>query len=144
MTARAFAGFGVRLALSAMLLAGTVATVTNGVAPAAAGARGDAKAAKQAAAQGAKAQKALAKKQYDKAIGFAEAAVALDLAGREVEAEQLLGAFVRVRSPQDAARVAGAGPARLVPQLLAAARTVSAAREWDLVHALRVAGIAGA
>ncbi|MCX5400775.1 hypothetical protein [Streptomyces sp. NBC_00102] len=74
----------------------------------------------------------------------ADAAVALDLAGRDAEAGQLLGAFVRVRSPQDAARVAGASPARLVPQLLAAARTVSAAREWDLVHALRVAGLAGA
>ncbi|MFD6423245.1 hypothetical protein [Streptomyces sp. NPDC060198] len=74
---------------------------------------------------------------------IADAAVALDLAGREAEAEELLGAFVRVRSPQDAARIAGAGPARLVPQLLAAARAVSAAREWDLVHALRVAGVAG-
>ncbi|MEU1085665.1 hypothetical protein ABZ401_02340 [Streptomyces sp. NPDC005892] len=74
---------------------------------------------------------------------IADAAVALDLAGRQAEAEELLGAFVRVRSPQDAARIAGAGPPRLVPQLLAAARTVSAAREWDLVHALRVAGIAG-
>ncbi|WP_328718490.1 hypothetical protein OHT52_02720 [Streptomyces sp. NBC_00247] len=74
---------------------------------------------------------------------IADAAVALDLAGREAEAAELLGAFVRVRSPQDAARVAGAGPARLVPRLLAAARAVSAAREWDLVHALRVAGVAG-
>ncbi|MGW2277878.1 hypothetical protein [Streptomyces sp. NPDC001770] len=74
---------------------------------------------------------------------IADAAVALDLAGREAEAEELLGAFVRVRSPHEAARIAGAGPAHLVPQLLAAARGVSAAREWDLVHALRVAGIPG-
>ncbi|WP_327178912.1 hypothetical protein OG599_29005 [Streptomyces sp. NBC_01335] len=74
---------------------------------------------------------------------IADAAVALDLAGREAEAEELLGAFVRVRSPHEAARIAGAGPAHLVPQLLAAARKVSAAREWDLVHALRVAGVAG-
>ncbi|MFD6534303.1 hypothetical protein [Streptomyces sp. NPDC060184] len=74
---------------------------------------------------------------------IAEAAVALDLAGREAEAEELLGAFVRVRSPHEAARIAGAGPAHLVPQLLAAARRVSAAREWDLVHALRVAGVPG-
>ncbi|MGW2843071.1 hypothetical protein ACWCWD_35440 [Streptomyces sp. NPDC001493] len=73
---------------------------------------------------------------------IADAAVALDLAGREAEAEELLGAFVRVRSPHEAARIAGAGPAHLVPQLLAAARRVSAAREWDLVHALRVAGVA--
>ncbi|MFF7365291.1 hypothetical protein [Streptomyces sp. NPDC008125] len=72
---------------------------------------------------------------------IADAAVALDLAGREAEAEELLGAFVRVRSPHEAARIAGAGPVHLVPQLLAAARKVSTAREWDLVHALRVAGV---
>ncbi|MFE7752540.1 hypothetical protein [Streptomyces sp. NPDC057428] len=72
---------------------------------------------------------------------IADAVVALDRAGLEPEARALLGAFVRVRSPQDAARVAEAAPGHLVPQLLAAAREVSAAREWDLVHALRVAGI---
>ncbi|WP_405456140.1 hypothetical protein [Streptomyces sp. NBC_00101] len=74
---------------------------------------------------------------------IAEAAAALERAGRGSEAEELLSAFVRVRSPHDTARVAGAGAAHLVPQLLAAARGVSAAREWDLVHALRVAGVAG-
>ncbi|MEV3929312.1 hypothetical protein [Streptomyces sp. NPDC049944] len=73
---------------------------------------------------------------------IADAVVALDRAGLEPEARALLGAFVRVRTPQDAARIAEGGPRHLVPQLLAAAREVSAAREWDLVHALRVAGIA--
>ncbi|MFJ8923796.1 hypothetical protein ACIREK_30515 [Streptomyces sp. NPDC102415] len=73
---------------------------------------------------------------------IAEAVVALERAGLEPEARALLGAFVRVRTPQDAARVAEGGPRHLVPRLLAAAREVSAAREWDVVHALRVAGIA--
>ncbi|MFF2729635.1 hypothetical protein ACFVS9_17225 [Streptomyces sp. NPDC058008] len=73
---------------------------------------------------------------------IADAVVALDRAGLEPEARALLGAFVRVRTPQDAARMAEGGPRHLVPRLLAAAREVSATREWDLVHALRVAGIA--
>ncbi|MFD9502263.1 hypothetical protein [Streptomyces sp. NPDC060035] len=76
------------------------------------------------------------------AAEIADAVVALDRAGLEPEARALLGAFVRVRTAQDAARIAEGGPRHLVPQLLAAAREVSAAREWDLVHALRVAGIA--
>lgn len=76
------------------------------------------------------------------AAEIADAVVALDRAGREPEARALLGAFVRVRTAQDAARIAEGGPRHLVPQLLAAAREVSAEREWDLVHALRVAGIA--
>ncbi|MFJ8859052.1 hypothetical protein ACIRD8_11510 [Streptomyces sp. NPDC102451] len=73
---------------------------------------------------------------------IADAVVALDRAGLEPEARALLGAFVRVRTPQDTARVAEGGARHLVPRLLAAAREVSAAREWDVVHALRVAGIA--
>ncbi|MFI2779619.1 hypothetical protein [Streptomyces sp. ALB3] len=73
---------------------------------------------------------------------IADAVSALHGAGLEAEARALLGAFVRVRSPQDAARVAERGPRHLVPHLLAAAREVSTAREWDLVHALRVAGVA--
>ncbi|WP_406390938.1 hypothetical protein [Streptomyces sp. NBC_00887] len=76
------------------------------------------------------------------AAEIADAVVALDRAGLEPEARALLGAFVRVRTAQDAALIAEGGPSHLVPQLLAAAREVSAAREWDLVHALRVAGIA--
>ncbi|MEV5682606.1 hypothetical protein AB0L68_05340 [Streptomyces sp. NPDC052164] len=77
------------------------------------------------------------------AADIADAVVALDRAGRASEARALLGAFVRVRTPQDAAGVAGGGRAHLVPRLLAAARQVSAESEWDLVHALRVAGVAG-
>ncbi|MER5896092.1 hypothetical protein [Streptomyces sp. NPDC001876] len=76
------------------------------------------------------------------AAEIADAVVALDRAGLQPEAQALLGAFVRVRTAQDAALIAEGGPSHLVPQLLAAAREVSPAREWDLVHALRVAGIA--
>uniref|UniRef100_A0AAU2VJZ4 UL36 very large tegument protein n=1 Tax=Streptomyces sp. NBC_00008 TaxID=2903610 RepID=A0AAU2VJZ4_9ACTN len=75
------------------------------------------------------------------AAEIADAVTALDRAGRGPQAQALLGAFVRVRTPQDAARVAESDPRRLVPQLLAAARGVSQARERDVVHALRVAGI---
>ncbi|MFD7716450.1 hypothetical protein [Streptomyces sp. NPDC059814] len=75
------------------------------------------------------------------AAEIADAVVALDRAGRGPQAQALLGAFVRVRSPQDAARIAEGDPRHLVPQLLAAARGVSEARERDVVHALRVAGI---
>ncbi|MFD3608087.1 hypothetical protein ACFWXA_08430 [Streptomyces atroolivaceus] len=72
---------------------------------------------------------------------IAEAVAALDRAGLAPEVRALLGAFVRVRTPQDAARIAAGGPRHLVPQLLAAAREVSVARERDLLHALRSAGI---
>ncbi|GAA2453140.1 hypothetical protein GCM10010433_64400 [Streptomyces pulveraceus] len=75
---------------------------------------------------------------------IADAAVALERAGQGAQARALLGAFVRVRTPQDAARVAAGDPRRLVPHLLAEARAVSLARERDVVHALRVAGIIGA
>ncbi|TWG06738.1 hypothetical protein FHX80_115233 [Streptomyces brevispora] len=75
------------------------------------------------------------------AAEIADAVVALDRAGRGPQAQALLGAFVRVRTPQDAARIAESDPRHLVPQLLAAAREVSRARERDVVHALRVAGI---
>ncbi|MCG8965257.1 hypothetical protein [Streptomyces sp. CL12-4] len=63
--------------------------------------------------------------------------------GRHREARALLDACVRVRTPQQAARVAEAAPAVLVPLMLDAARAVSEERHWDLVHALRVAGLAG-
>ncbi|MEU9094082.1 hypothetical protein [Streptomyces sp. NPDC048428] len=75
------------------------------------------------------------------AAEIADAVVALDRAGRGAQAQALLGAFVRVRTAQDAARIAESDPRHLVPQLLAAARTVSEARERDVEHALRVAGI---
>ncbi|MFE3517647.1 hypothetical protein [Streptomyces sp. NPDC059166] len=76
------------------------------------------------------------------AAEVADAVVALDRAGLEPEARALLGAFVRAHTPEDSARIAERGPRRLVSQLIAAAREVSAAHEWDVVHALRVAGIA--
>ncbi|MEV7056894.1 hypothetical protein AB0N95_15570 [Streptomyces microflavus] len=77
------------------------------------------------------------------AAEVAEAVLALDGAGREGEARALLGAFVRVRTPQEAAKLAGGGGDRVLPHLLAAAREVSVEREWDLIHALRVAGVPG-
>ncbi|MFF8606035.1 UL36 very large tegument protein [Streptomyces sp. NPDC015346] len=73
---------------------------------------------------------------------LAGACAALHAEGHHREAHALLAAFVRVRTPEDAARLASADPHGLVPQLLDAARTVSPARERDLLHALRVAGLA--
>ncbi|MFD4026171.1 hypothetical protein ACFWRV_22090 [Streptomyces sp. NPDC058576] len=77
------------------------------------------------------------------AAEVAESVLALDAAGREREARDLLGAFVRVRTPREAAELAGTGGTPVLPLLLAAAREVSVEREWDLVHALRVAGVPG-
>ncbi|MEU0054184.1 hypothetical protein [Streptomyces sp. NPDC006309] len=68
------------------------------------------------------------------------AVLRLDEAGRHREAWALLDACVRVRTPEEAARCAAAGPERLVPLLLRAAHGVSDERHWDVVHALRVAG----
>ncbi|WP_406063837.1 UL36 very large tegument protein [Streptomyces sp. NBC_01077] len=75
---------------------------------------------------------------------LAGACAALRAEGHHREAHALLTAFVRVRAPEDAARLAAEDPRGLAPQLLEAARAVSAARERDLLHALRVAGLAGA
>lgn len=77
------------------------------------------------------------------AAEIAEAVLALDDAGRAEQARTLLGAFVRVRTPQEAAGIAERCGERVLPQLLAVAREVSVEREWDLVHALRVAGVPG-
>ncbi|WP_435973281.1 UL36 very large tegument protein [Streptomyces sp. Qhu_M48] len=74
---------------------------------------------------------------------LAGACAALRAEGHHREAHALLTAFVRVRAPEDGARLAAEDPRGLVPQLLEAARAVSVSRERDLVHALRVAGIAG-
>ncbi|KUL38789.1 hypothetical protein ADL12_16280, partial [Streptomyces regalis] len=60
--------------------------------------------------------------------------------GRYREVRALLDAYVRVRTPEEAARSAEPAPKTLVPLLLEAARGVSDERHWDLVHALRVAG----
>lgn len=73
---------------------------------------------------------------------IADAVLALGDAGREREADALLNAFVRVRTPEDAAHLAAHAPARLGPQLLAAAGAVSEGRRRDVVHAFRVARIA--
>ncbi|MFJ5933294.1 UL36 very large tegument protein [Streptomyces sp. NPDC093071] len=74
---------------------------------------------------------------------LAGACAALHAEEHHREAHALLTAFVRVRAPEDAARLAGADPRGLVPQLLDAARAVSGSRERDLLHAFRVAGLAG-
>lgn len=60
--------------------------------------------------------------------------------GRRREVSALLDAYVRVRTPEEAARSAEPGPQTLVPLLLQAAKGISDERHWDLVHALRVAG----
>ncbi|MFD4681962.1 hypothetical protein ACFWO0_04465, partial [Streptomyces sp. NPDC058461] len=72
-------------------------------------------------------------------IGAAVAALLADRRHREAHA--LLDALVRVRTPEEAARSATPAPPTLVPLLLAAARAVSEERHWDLIHALRVAGL---
>ncbi|MFG2309981.1 hypothetical protein ACGFS9_15105 [Streptomyces sp. NPDC048566] len=67
-------------------------------------------------------------------------ALALADQGRHRELAALLDAYLRVRTPEEAARSAQPDPHRLVPLLLDAARTISDETHWDLVHALRVAG----
>ncbi len=69
-----------------------------------------------------------------------EAVLGLAAEGRRREVRALLDAYVRVRTPEEAARSADADPETLVPLLVEAARGVSDERHWDLVHALRVAG----
>ncbi|MDT3400815.1 hypothetical protein RKE29_30170, partial [Streptomyces sp. B1866] len=74
----------------------------------------------------------------------AHAALALREAGRAVEAAFLLQAFVRARTPDEAALAAAAAPAQLVPLLLDAATSVSSSSHHDLALALRAAGVPGA
>ncbi|MFE9996717.1 hypothetical protein [Streptomyces avermitilis] len=69
-----------------------------------------------------------------------EAVLGLTGDGRHREARALLDAYVRIRTPEEAARSVEADPHTLVPLLLEAARGVSEECHWDLVHALRVAG----
>ncbi len=64
----------------------------------------------------------------------------MDDEGRRREVRALLDAYVRVRTPEEAARCVAADPGILVPLLLEAALGVSDERHWDVVHALRVAG----
>ncbi|MFJ6755573.1 hypothetical protein ACIQNK_11205 [Streptomyces sp. NPDC091273] len=76
------------------------------------------------------------------AAEVADAALALGDAGRVREADALLCAFVRVRTAEEAAGLARRDPQWFVPRLLQAARALPGSRQRDLVHALRVAGIA--
>lgn len=71
------------------------------------------------------------------------AVAALVAEAREREAHALLTAFIRVRTPEEAARLAAVDPALLVPRLGAAARALSAADDRALRHALRVGGVLG-
>ncbi|MFJ3856283.1 hypothetical protein ACIPRL_08665 [Streptomyces sp. NPDC090085] len=71
----------------------------------------------------------------------ADVALALGEAGHDREADSLLTAFVRVRTPEEAADLARRAPGPLAPRLLRAARALPGARHRDLLHALRVAGI---
>ncbi|MFH9059915.1 hypothetical protein ACH4GM_01605 [Streptomyces coeruleorubidus] len=69
-----------------------------------------------------------------------QAVLGLVAEGRHREVRALLDAYVRARTPEEAARSAEPGPQTLVPLLLEAAQGVSDERSWDLLHALRVAG----
>ncbi|MBA4861984.1 hypothetical protein H1V43_11405 [Streptomyces sp. PSKA54] len=71
-----------------------------------------------------------------------DAVVGLVDEGRHREARVLLDVYVRVRTPEEVARCAQSDPERLVPLLLDAVKAVSDERHWDVVHALRVAGLA--
>ncbi|MEU9855557.1 UL36 very large tegument protein [Streptomyces sp. NPDC047974] len=71
------------------------------------------------------------------------AVAALVAEAREREAHALLTAFIRVRTPEEAARLAAVDPVLLVPRLGAAARALSAADDRALRHALRVGGVLG-
>ncbi len=75
------------------------------------------------------------------ATEIADAALALGGSGRMREADALLGAFVRVRTAEEAAGLARHDPQWFAPRLLQAARALPGTRHRDLVHALRVAGI---
>ncbi|MFD4376783.1 UL36 very large tegument protein [Streptomyces sp. NPDC058486] len=75
---------------------------------------------------------------------LAGAVAALVAEGHEPETQALLTAFIRVRTPEEAARLAAVDTALLVPRLGAAARGLSAADDRALRHALRVAGVLGA
>ncbi|MFE6822522.1 hypothetical protein [Streptomyces sp. NPDC057690] len=74
------------------------------------------------------------------ATEIGQAVLGLVEEGRRREVGALLDAYVRVRTPEEAARSVAPAPETLVPLVLGAARTVSEERHWDLVHALRVAG----
>ncbi|MFF7390649.1 tetratricopeptide repeat protein [Streptomyces scabiei] len=70
-----------------------------------------------------------------------EAVLGFVAQGRDREARALLDVYVRVRTPEEAARSVEAHPRRLAPLVLAAARGVSKERHRDVTHALRVQGL---
>ncbi|MGW5000561.1 UL36 very large tegument protein [Streptomyces hydrogenans] len=74
---------------------------------------------------------------------LAGAVAALVAEGHDREVHTLLTAFIRVRTPEEAARLAAVHPALLVPRLGVAARALSAADDRALRHALRVGGVLG-
>ncbi|MER7721553.1 hypothetical protein ABTX99_32315 [Streptomyces flaveolus] len=100
-------------------------------------------AALTAAGRGADGEQVLRQGVVRPAAEIGHCVLGLTAEGRHREARALLDACVRARTPQQAARVAEPAPAVLAPLLLDAARAVSEERHWDLVHALRVAGLAG-
>lgn len=73
------------------------------------------------------------------AAEIADAALALAGAGRTREADALLGAFVKVRTAEEAVRLARRDPQWFTPRLLRAAEALSTTHHRDLVHALRIA-----
>ncbi|MFI8368971.1 UL36 very large tegument protein [Streptomyces sp. NPDC085466] len=75
---------------------------------------------------------------------LAGAVAALVAERHDREAHALLTAFLRARTPEEAARLAAVDPALLMPRLGAAARGLSPADDRALRHALRVAGVLGA
>ncbi|MEU3281727.1 hypothetical protein [Streptomyces antibioticus] len=75
------------------------------------------------------------------AAEIGRAVLVLAAEGRHREMSALLDAYVRVRAPEEAVRSVVPDPHTLVPLLLEAARGVSDECHWDLVHALRVAGL---
>ncbi|WP_328874791.1 hypothetical protein OHT76_34610 [Streptomyces sp. NBC_00287] len=95
-----------------------------------------------AAGMGADAEQILRQGVVRSADEIGQAVLGLAQEGRRREIRALLDAYVRVRTPEEAARSVAVDPGTLVPLLLEAARGVSDERHWDLVHALRVAGFA--
>lgn len=76
-------------------------------------------------------------------LEVAHTALSLLAAGARRETALLLGALIRARTPEEAARAAAEDPAALIPLLLDAAAEVSSGSRHDLAHALRMAGLPG-
>ncbi|WP_107474588.1 hypothetical protein [Streptomyces malaysiensis] len=76
-------------------------------------------------------------------LEVAHTALSLLAAGARRETALLLGALIRARTPEEAARAAAEDPAALIPLLLDAAAEVSSGSQHDLAHALRMAGLPG-